>query len=124
MPAPSRALWLRSQALSPAIRRLAAEVPQPVLVREHLTPVVADYLSWWIQNADPAGAFSARARWLRHLPATWCFRLLSALGYDGLLYFDGGAVIGHVFFQRRGRTCTGSRPRSTSASAVRAPRSS
>ena len=34
-------------------------------------------------------------------------RLLSALGYDGLLYFDGGAVIGHVFFQRRGRNVHG-----------------
>jgi len=88
-------------------RRGPLEIPAPVVASEHQDRVVRDYLTWWITHANPAGAFAARTRWLRWLPAPWLLRTLFALGYDGLLYVKDECVIGHVFFQRRGATVHG-----------------
>ena len=66
-----------------------------------------DYVLWWITHPRPGSTFEARTRWLRWLPGTLLLRVLSGLGYDGLLYPIADAIIGHVFFQRRGHAVHG-----------------
>ena len=94
---------LASEMLAPVGRHEAEALPLPILAREHqAAPHVRDYLIWWTLNANATGTFAARTRWLRRLPAPWLLRMMFALGYDGLVYIQDGAAIGHVFFQRRG----------------------
>ena len=78
------------------------ELPTPVLVSRHRTRVARDYLIWWIRHANPSGMFAARTRRLKWLPGPLLLRVLFARGYDGLIYLKDGAVVGHLFFQRRG----------------------
>lgn len=92
--------WLARDVLPPD--ELSTDVPAPVLVSTNLTPAVRKYISWWIRNADPAGRFAAKTRWLRRLPSPLPLRILLALGYDGFVYEKDAAIMGHVFFQRRG----------------------
>ena len=99
---PSASAELRRELLSIVERRSHVALPDPVLARTHRTGAVDDYLAWWATHPNPSGAFAARTRWLRRLPRGWLVRAMFALGYDGLIYLDGGAVVGHVFFQRRG----------------------
>ena len=99
---PSASADLRRQLLSIVERRGHAVLPDPVLARVHRTGAVDAYLAWWATHPNPSGAFAARTRWLRRLPRGWLVRAMFALGYDGLIYLDGGAVVGHVFFQSRG----------------------
>jgi hypothetical protein len=98
----ARARWLRPRVLPSAINQLASNIPAPLLTSLHPTPVVREYLLWWIAHSDPAGRFATQTRWLRCLPAAVRVRALFALGYDGLVYLKDGAVMGHVFFQRHG----------------------
>jgi hypothetical protein len=98
----ARARWIRPRLLPPAITRLAPEVPIPVLASTCSTSWLREYLLWWIAHADPDGQFAARTGWLRWLPASVQLRALFAFGYDGLVYLKDGAVMGHMFFQRRG----------------------
>jgi hypothetical protein len=93
---------LRRELLSSIARRCPLALPAPALASRHQTIAVRDYLAWWVTHPNPVGAFAARTRWLRRLPASWLVKTMFALGYDGLVYLDGGAVVGHVFFQRRG----------------------
>jgi hypothetical protein len=93
---------LRRELLATIGRRSPRPLPAPVLASEAQSALVRDYLAWWATHPNPAGAFAARTRWLRRLPRRWLPRAMFALGYDGLLYLDGGSVIGHFFFQRRG----------------------
>ena len=93
---------LRRELLSTVERRGQVALPAPVLARAHRSVVVRDYLAWWATHPNPSGAFAARTRWLRRLPRGWLVTAMFALRYDGLIYFDAGAVAGHVFFQRRG----------------------
>jgi len=81
---------------------MAAEVPTPVLASTHLTGPVRDYLAWWISHADPSGTFAAKIGWVEGVPDERLTRALFVLGYDGLIYLTGDAVVGHVFFQRHG----------------------
>jgi hypothetical protein len=83
-------------------RKGSLQLPMPDLVSRDRTRITRDYLVWWITHPDPAGAFAARTRWLRWLPASLLLRILFALGYDGLVYVNDEVVVGHVFFQRRG----------------------
>jgi hypothetical protein len=83
-------------------RKGSLELPAPVMVSQDRTRVARDYLVWWIRHPDPSGMFAARTRRLRWLPSPLLLRLLFARGYDGLLYVKDGAVVGHLFFQRRG----------------------
>jgi hypothetical protein len=90
--------WLAEELLSPT----PADLPDPFLVSRSLTPPIRAHLAWWIRNPDPAGRFAAKTRWMRRVPTALSRRLLFALGYDGLIYLAGDAIIGHIFFQRRG----------------------
>jgi hypothetical protein len=97
--------WLARRVLSSDRGELLLNVPVPQLISAHLTssrPPVRDYVTWWIDHREPGSTFEARTRWLRWLPRPWLVRALQALGYGGLVYPKGEAVIGHVFFQRRG----------------------
>jgi hypothetical protein len=89
-------------ALPRAIARLSKHVPTPVLVSATATRVVRDYVQWWITHPDPAGRFARASRWLRPLPPRLRRWLMLRVGYDGLIYIADDAVVGHVFFQRRG----------------------
>jgi hypothetical protein len=106
-PALGPAAAIRREVLSTIGRRSQRPFPAPVLASVHRTAVVRDYLAWWATHPNPAGTFAARTRWLRLLPCAWLVRPMFALGYDGLIYLDGGAAVGHVFFQRRGRDLHG-----------------
>jgi hypothetical protein len=97
-----RNAWLRPRALPARFTRLAPELPLPALASERATPIVHDYLAWWIAHPDPGGQFAARTAVLQSLPPDVQQQQLFSHGYDGLIYEDGAAVIGHVFFQRHG----------------------
>ena len=101
--------WLARHVLAPDCEDLVRGVPAPRLVSQGLGDpdlrgrrAVRDYISWWVQHPEQGGRFEARTRGLRWLPGSWLVRLLLAFDYDGLLYPRGGAVVGHVFFQRHG----------------------
>jgi hypothetical protein len=98
----ARTEWTQAAVFSESVVRMAAEVPTPVLASTHLTRPVRDYLAWWISHPDPNGTFAARTRWVKRAPDAWLARALFVFGYDGLIYLTGDAVVGHVFFQRRG----------------------
>ena len=93
---------LRRDLLSTIARRSPRPLPAPVLATRHQTAAVRDYLAWWATHPNPSGTFAARTRWLRRLPSAWLVKTMFALGYDGLIYLDGEAPVGHTFFQRRG----------------------
>ncbi len=101
-PADACTAFLRRELLSTIGRRRPLTLPWPVLATAHQTATVRGYLAWWATHPNPQGAFAARTRWLRLLPGGWLVKTMFAFGYDGLIYLDGGAVAGHVFFQRRG----------------------
>ena len=97
--------WLATRVLGDDSADLLRRVPAPCLVSDHppqFSRAVRDYASWWVRHPAPGGAFAAKTRWLRWLPAPWPMRILKARGYDGLLYPHGDAICGHVFFQRHG----------------------
>jgi hypothetical protein len=94
---------IRRALLSTIGRRSPRPFSAPVLASAHRTAAVRDYLAWWATHPNPAGTFAARTRWLRRLPGAWLVKTMFVLGYDGLIYLDGGVAVGHVFFQRRGR---------------------
>jgi len=102
-PAVGHAAAIRCGLLSTIGRRSQRPFAAPVLASAHRTVAVRDYLAWWATHPNPAGTFAARTRWLRWLPGGWLVTTMFALGYDGLIYLDGGGAVGHVFFQRRGR---------------------
>jgi len=101
--------WLARHVLARDVAGLLLEVPTPQLVSAHLkrSSAVRDYVSWWIGHPEAGSSFEARTRWLRWLPGPWLVRALLALGYDGIVYAKGGAIVGHVFFQRRGTALHG-----------------
>jgi hypothetical protein len=101
-PAQARSSGLRHDLLSSIARRSPRPLPAPVLASRHQTVAVRDYLAWWATHPNPSGTFAARTRWLRRLPSAWLVKVMFALRYDGLIYLDGEAPIGHTFFQRRG----------------------
>jgi hypothetical protein len=107
-PAAAVALSGTRQVLEGVFARVRAgrkgplELPMPIVVTQDRTRIARDYLVWWVRHPDPSGMFAARTRRLRWLPSPLLLRLLFARGYDGLLYVKDGAVLGHVFFQRRG----------------------
>lgn len=82
------------------------DLPAPSSVRVQLSRsrMVRDYVVGFARHPDAGGSFEARTRWMRWLPGPLLVRMLTALGYDGLVYVRGGTVIGHVFYQRHGDT--------------------
>ena len=98
----ARARWLQSGVMPSSIVQLAAELPVPELASEQPTPMVGEYLLQWIADANPAGQFHAQTRWRQWLPRSLRVRSLFALGYDGLIYINEGAAVGHVYYQRHG----------------------
>lgn len=97
------ACWLRSQVISPAVLRVAEEVPAPLLASANLrhSRLVRDYVLWWIRNPDVGSDFAEKTRWLRWLPGAFLLRAMTSLAYEGMIYSRGSSVLGHVFFQRR-----------------------
>jgi len=98
---------LRADLLARAGTRRRLDMPAPVVASGHQSRLVCGYLLWWVLHANPAGTFAGRTRWLRLLPGPLLLRTLFAVGYEGLVYLKDGAVIGHVFFQRRGAAVHG-----------------
>ncbi len=99
--------WLARRVLGQDAAELSGKVPTPSLVRAQLEreppaarEAVRSYLLYWIRHAEAGGNFEARTRWLRWLPGSTLVRALFALGYDGIVYRRGEAIVGHVFFQR------------------------
>jgi hypothetical protein len=95
---------LARQVLSPGVAGLVHDVPIPQLLSAQLKGAdraAQDYVLWWIRHPDAGSRFEAKTRWLRRLPRPWLMRVLATLGYDGFVYRNGEAIIGHVFFQRR-----------------------
>jgi hypothetical protein len=103
----ARARWLRPGVMPSSIVRLASELPTPELASGNSTPVLREYLLWWIGNPNPTGRFRAQTRWLHWVPPPLRVRSLFALGYDGLIYVRNGAIMGHVFYQRHGSSIHG-----------------
>jgi hypothetical protein len=98
---------LRDSFLARAGSRRELEMPSPIVTSANQTPVICDYVLWWVLHANPAGTFTARTRWLRFLPGPFLLRTLFKVGYDGLVCVHDDRVIGHVFFQRRGSAVHG-----------------
>jgi hypothetical protein len=97
--------WLARRVLAPELAERLESVPAPQLVSARLrgpAPPVQAYVLWWIEHREPGSTFEARTRWLRWLPRPWLVRALLAAGYDGIVYPQREAIVGHVFFQRRG----------------------
>jgi len=62
------------------------------------------YVVHWATHPDKGSAFDAYTRFLRKVPKPLLFFLLvRCLGYDGIICYDEGAFIGHVFFQKHRR---------------------
>lgn len=64
--------------------------------------LIQDHVAHWIKNPDKGSVFARKTRLLRWLPRTALFKLLQIGRYDGLIFFQPGEVIAHVFFQRHG----------------------
>jgi len=83
------------------------ELPLPTVISEQMETSgfageLKRYLSRWLANVDPGSVFDRSTRLYRWLPVGISLRVLAFLGYDGLLYWQDGRVIGHTFFQRHG----------------------
>jgi hypothetical protein len=85
------------------------DLPAPVQVRVALASNarVREYVLGWARHPQTGGTFDARTRWLRRLPGSWLLQILTALGYDGIVYATDDTVIGHVFYQRHGADAHG-----------------
>ena len=70
-------------------------LPQHTLVQNHV--------AHWIKHPDKGSVFARRTRFIRWLPKAALFKLLRLGRYDGLIFFQPGEVIAHVFFQRHGK---------------------
>ena len=105
-----RVRWLARRVLAPDVAGITDDVPFPCLVTAHpkeSEAALRDYVFWWIRHPETDGAFEAKTRWVRWLPAQVVLRLLLAIGYDGLIYARGGRIVGHVFWQRHGAALHG-----------------
>jgi hypothetical protein len=78
--------------------------PSPVRVQLACSPQVRDYVLRWARCPVAGGSFDIRTRGLRSLPDPLLLRALLGLGYSGLVYKQGEAVIGHLFDQQHGDT--------------------
>ena len=63
------------------------------------------YLMHWVMHPDPGSVFEQRSKWIRRLFFSWAperaiIRFLTALRYNGFLFVENGAVVGHVFYQQ------------------------
>ena len=72
-----------------------------VAQEEHAAKVVA-HIAWWSRHPDRGGNFERAAHDLPDVPDPERVAALAALGYDGLIYQQGGTIVGHFFFQRHG----------------------
>ncbi|PYR58886.1 MAG: hypothetical protein DMF85_09425 [Acidobacteria bacterium] len=92
-----RVRWLARRVLAPDVAGITGDVPFPWLVTAHpkeSEAALRDYVFWWIRHPETDGAFDAKTRWVRWLPARVVLRLLLAVGYDGLIYARGGRIVG------------------------------
>lgn len=55
-----------------------------------------------IRNADRAGLFHKKTRFISRLPKTVLLKLMKMQGYDGIVFEEKGKIISSVFFQRHG----------------------
>jgi hypothetical protein len=97
--------WLARIVLAQARTELVANLPAPWLASDHLqepTGVVRDYVLRCIAQPQAGSKFEARTRSLRELPDARLLAAVRGRGYDGLIYPGRDAILGHVFFQRRG----------------------
>jgi hypothetical protein len=85
----------------------SGEVPLPMVISEQrenfgFVAELKRYLAQWLANVDRGSVFDRSTRLYRWLPVGVLLRVLAFMGYDGLLYWQEGKVIGHIFFQRHG----------------------
>ena len=92
-----------------AVRWLAeqcglAGAPAPHLASAMLTHDVraVAHIAWWSRHADPESNFERANRDLADGPDAVRVAALIDRGYDGLLYLQDGAIVGHLFFQHHG----------------------
>ncbi len=62
--------------------------------------VAVAHCCWWARHPNPKGKFALLAREWSEMTDERLIAILSHKGYDGLLYFQRGEIIGHFFFQR------------------------
>lgn len=58
-----------------------------------------EYVVYWIKNPDKGSSFAKNTRFLRWLPGFFLIFLLCRLKYNGLLFYEGDDLIGHLFYK-------------------------
>jgi hypothetical protein len=58
------------------------------------------YVLHWIKNPNPGSKFDLRLKEMKILPGDTAIQLLLQKGYEGLLMFLSGEIIGHLFYQK------------------------
>jgi hypothetical protein len=91
--------WLAELCNLPSLCNLPHLASAMIAQGEHAATVIA-HIGWWSRHPDAGGHFERAVRHLPDMPDAQRVAALSALGYDGLLYYHDGAIIGHFFFQR------------------------
>jgi hypothetical protein len=77
----------------------------PQLARDLLderAKVAVAHCCWWARHPNLKGKFASLAREWSGMTDEELIAILRRKGYDGLLYFQHGKIIGHFFFQRHG----------------------
>lgn len=91
--------WLADLCGLPPIEQ-APQLASKLLAHGDWNSSAAEHVSWWIRHPNPGSLFEKAATPLLSLPDNELITALRDLQYDGLLYQEGGEVVGHVFFQR------------------------
>jgi hypothetical protein len=91
--------WLGEMCGLPAVS-VFPRLASAMIAREDDAAKVVAHIAWWSRHPDPGGNFERAARDLPDMPDIEHVAALAALGYDGLIYQQGGAIVGHFFFQR------------------------
>src|SRR2546421_437265 len=91
--------WLGEMCCLPPVSNLP-RLASAMLAQEDTAAKVVAHIAWWSRHPDPGGNFERAARDFPDMPDGEHVAALAALGYDGLIYQEGGAIVGHFFFQR------------------------
>jgi len=98
--------WLAELCGLPAAPYYPVLASAVVADREHMAAAL-QHVAWWSRHPDRGSRFERAAQDLPDASDASRVAALQALGYDGLLYFRHGKVVGHVFFQRHGSALHG-----------------
>ena len=76
------------------------DLASAVMANGERSAAALQHIAWWSKHPDAGSQFERAIRDLPDTSDASRVAALRALGYDGLLYFQHGKIIGHVFFQR------------------------